>query len=64
MRKPKRRLFMFRLFRTNQIGIVRAYNSEDACKFVLKHFNFEEAFELQPIPSRFDLHIPNFGRGR
>lgn len=64
MRNPEKRLFMFRVMRTGECGLIRAHTVEEAGTLAMECYNFEEGIEVKSCPRNFKLHIPNFGRGR
>lgn len=58
MRKPSRRLFMFRNMKTGEVGLLRAGNVDEAIEMVLDCYNDKDPIEMRTIPRNFKLHIP------
>lgn len=58
MRKPSRRLFMFRNMKTGEVGLLRACNVDEAVEMVMARYNYKDPIEMRTIPRNFNLHIP------
>ena len=58
MRKPSRRLFMYRNMKTGEVGLLRACNVDEALEMALDHYNYKAPIEMRSIPRNFKLHIP------
>lgn len=54
-RKP---LFMFRTLRSQEVGLVRAYDVEEVLNLVHGFYEYKEPFEVRTVPRGFKLHIP------
>lgn len=60
MKKPCRRLFMFRVLRTNECGLVRVYTIDDAVNAIMAYYQDKEAVSVVAVPRSFTLHVPSF----
>ena len=58
MVSKRKRLFMFRTLRTNEVGLVRAYDIEEVIDLVMGFYEYKEPFEVRTVPRSFKVHIP------
>lgn len=58
MVSKRKRLFMFRTLRTNEIGLVRAYDIEEVINLVMSFYEYKEPIEVRTVPRNFKVHIP------
>ena len=57
MVSKRKRLFMFRALRTNEFGLVRAYDVEEVINLVMGFYDYKEPIEVRTVPRSFKLQI-------
>lgn len=60
MISKRKRLFMFRTLRTNEVGLVRAYDVEEVINLIMGFYDYKESFEVRTVPRSFKLHVPSW----